>query len=106
MEFIINLDSINGKTVKSATFIDGNELIAILFTDNTCMFVDVRHFGSSYELELINAPDARLQRDAGVITNEEYHTQMDAIMEFNDGARKQRELRELERLTKKYKGGD
>jgi hypothetical protein len=106
MKFVMNLESIKDKTVKSAALVDGAESLVVLFTDDTCVFIDVKFFGSSYELELINNPDTHIQHEAGIITTEKYQVMKEEDKRANAEKRKQRELEELERLTKKYKGGD
>jgi hypothetical protein len=106
MKFIMNLEAIKGKTVKSAALVDGAESLAILFTDDTYIFVDVRYFGGWHELEVINTPDDHVQREAGIITNKEYLAIRKEAEETKVTQRRQSELRELERLTEKYKGGD
>ena len=105
MKFINNIELIKDKTVKSAIMVDGEEALAILFTDDTCIFMDVKFYGDTYNLSLINNPPVYLKRDAGIITNDEYKLIKEKGAKEGAESLKQRELLELERLTKKYEGG-
>ena len=69
MELIANIKELEGKTIKKATFIDYDEMLALIFTDNSYCVLR-----NGYQcLNLADEDDMHtyLLRDAGVITEEE-----------------------------------
>lgn len=72
MKFLTDLKSLEGKTIKAAKLVDCDEDLAILFTDDTCAYFHVRHYGDSYELELSDDVDLYQKHDAGIISEVNY----------------------------------
>jgi len=102
MKFITDIEKLAGKTIKSATSVDCGESAALIFTDGTCAYFEVRHYGDFTELYLNDIPDDYLKHEAGIITDAEYSV-IRARIE-SDHAEKTRaaELMTLARLTEKY----
>lgn len=103
MELLTSLEELEGKTILSATDVDGSEGCALLFADNTYAVFRMRYYGEDmYELELSYDVHYSMKFEAGVISEEEYT----AIVEAEEADRKKRheeyELKQLEKLKAKY----
>lgn len=102
MRLITNIGELEGKTVKSATFVDCDEKLVILFGDDTCAAFKVNRYGDSYDIEMTLSLQDYIKRDAGIISQGEYD-----VLEANEKAKREldseaRERQTLERLKDKY----
>ena len=104
MKFILDLEGVEGKTVKSAKFVSIDEALVIIFTDETCCYIDVDHYGDSYELKVVHESDVSdyEKRDAGIITQSEYEELEEKRNKRRRTELEQIERRQLEELKKKY----
>jgi hypothetical protein len=102
MEFITKVKELEGKTVKKASFVDCDESVALIFTDDTCAFFDVSMYGDSHDIVLISDPDDYLKRDAGIISEAEYKVIQDREEADHKAAATERELKQLAMLKSKY----
>ena len=104
MEFLTDISSLEGKTIKKAILVDCDELLVISFTDETNAIFNVNTgFDGNYEIILDDDVDDYLLRDAGIISVVQY----ELIKARKDKEREERfinqELAELEKLTKKWR---
>lgn len=102
MKIITNIKNIEGKTIKSAVFIDTSESLALIFSDETYSVIDVDFYGECHSMELSDKIDASLKWEAGIITQEEYDVIKINVEQAYKEAERTRELAQLERLKKKY----
>ena len=100
MKYLSEIEEAEGKTVLNATFIDCEEGLVLVFTDGDALALGVRFFGDSHELELQDSLNASEQKEAGIITAEEYDKIRDAEKEEYASRRKAAELKQLETLRK------
>jgi len=73
MEFLLFTRNLEGKTIRVANLLDCGNYLSIAFTDDTCAFfkvsVDAQY---TYDIHLSHKAEDYLQRDAGIISIEEY----------------------------------
>ena len=74
MKLITNIDALAGKTIKSAAFVDCDDMLAILFTDDSCAAFKVVHYGDTCDIEITSVLEDHVKRDAGIISQEEYNS--------------------------------
>ena len=70
MRYITDVSEFAGKTIKSACLVDCSESVAILFDDDSCAYLEVRHYGDSFDMELAHSADVQFEKEAGIISNE------------------------------------
>ena len=102
MKFITDISQLEGKTIAKATFVDCDESAALIFTDGTCAFFDVRHYGDSYDLQLSPDMEDYLKRDAGIISEKEYERLREVESNARKAAQEKRERGMLATLKAKY----
>jgi hypothetical protein len=102
MNYITDTEKLKGKVIKSAKFVDGDESLAIIFADNTCVYLDVKHYGDSYEMYLAEDACSSDEREAGIISEIEY--ELSQLRERKERVAKieNSERAQLEKLKAKY----
>lgn len=106
MKLLGSIDDLEGKVIKSAEHIDGEEVAVLIFTDDTCAFFAVSNgYDGDHEIYLDVAVGDYIKLQAGVITEDEYAHKL-AEQELDRAAiLRGRELRILEELKNKYEPG-
>ncbi len=102
MKFITDIEKLAGKTIKSAASVDCGESAALIFTDGTCAYFEVRHYGDFTELYLNDTPDDYLKHEAGIITDAEYSAIQARIEADHAVKARAGELKRLAELKAKY----
>ena len=75
MRLITDINEIVGKTVTKATFVDWDKYLAIVFDDDTCIYVDKSSYDGCIEFYLqdnLCCIGDKNQYAAGIITRDEY----------------------------------
>lgn len=102
MKCITNIDDIECKTIKKATFVDAGQSVALIFTDGMYAFFDVGFCGDSQDIIMIYNPSDKLKYEAGIINKEEYSSIQVANQKLRDELIKNKEIQMLEELKAKY----
>lgn len=98
-EIITSIEEIEGKTIKKASFVNCDELLALEFSDDTFAFVE-----SNGEQELFFESDIGIDTllRAGVISKDEFEAIELKNIEDNNERNRVWDLKEFERLNKIY----
>jgi hypothetical protein len=103
---ITNLSALAGKTVARATFLDGWDELAVVFTDGTFLYVDIEFgYNGGGELTIFGAADFNARRNMGLATEAEIDADRIARERAAaDAARikERRDREEYERLKAKF----
>lgn len=102
MEYITDIEKLKGKTISKAVLVDCDEQLVITFQDDTCVCIDVIHHGDSYNIELMNTLDIVFEKEAGIITKEEFNIKRETQIELNRSTNEHRERNQLAMLQAKY----
>jgi hypothetical protein len=102
---ITDLSALAGKTVARATFIDGYDKLAVVFTDGTFLYVDIEFSYEDGELAIDGDVDFDDRQKMGIATEAEIEA--DRIARERRAAkdaatRERREREEFERLKAKF----
>jgi hypothetical protein len=104
MKLITEIEEIEGKTIKSASFVDGFDRLVILFNDESyVMFKPVIHYDDC-DLEIDDNPCYYHKYLAGIISHDEYSEIEGRAHKAALLAMEEKELAELARLQVKYEG--
>ncbi len=104
MEMITDITKIVGKTVKSATLVDYDSVLGLIFTDDTyCMYKVNNNFGCVY-LQIETKVESQIQLEIGVITEEEYQNRKKVERQIELDRIEVNERKELAELKRKYEG--
>lgn len=104
MKLIADIEELEGKTISRASFVDCDEVLALVFTDDTyaafkaCLF----DYGDYADLVMMTNVSSSVQRQAGVITKEEHEAILAKESEAREKNQTARELAELARLKEKH----
>jgi hypothetical protein len=102
---ITDLSALDGKTVARATFLDGWDELAVVFTDGTFVYVDIEYSYEDGEFTITRTADFDVRRKIGIATEAEIEADRIAReREAADAARikERREREEYERLKAKF----
>ena len=105
MEFIIDEKKLAGKTIESAKIVDCGEILALRFTDNSCLIVKAKTYGDcSSDVEFLEESEVYNGdlRDAGIIDAAEYDRRVENAKKKEFEAKKSQELKLLNDLRRKY----
>lgn len=102
---ITDLSALAGKTVARATFLDGWDELAVVFTDGTFLYVDIFYSYDDGEFTIDRAANFDVRRKIGIATEAEIEA--DRIAREREAAeiariKERREREEFERLKAKF----
>jgi hypothetical protein len=102
MKRLLKLEEVIGKKISSARFIDCDEQVAILFSDQSYIVIRPSFYGETFNLGVCDYNRDYELRDAGVISEEEF---VDRESCKDLASKKKQEISEkaeFERLKLKY----
>jgi len=104
MEFITESKSLEGKTIKTVNLMESLNIVNLIFTDNTCVFIDIAYDGSFNRFKLLPSKwvEPFIQERVGIITEDEFNI-MEAKEEKECEERvKRQDLDTFNRIKEKY----
>jgi hypothetical protein len=102
MRLLEALQQLEGKTIKSASIIDCDEVLSIMFTDETCAIFMVTGSSEYPEIYIESDIDNSLKRAAGIISDAEYDLAASREREAFRARNEIQERKKFDELKKKY----
>ena len=102
MDCLRDIDLLAGKTIKSAKIVELEEILSIVFTDDTCAFFTPTISYGDLKIEIEDSVGEHAMHEAGVISDEELAEIKKAKYIKISEERTQDDLIRLAQLKKQY----
>ena len=102
MEYITDVEGLEGKVIKKASLYDVTDAVCFIFTDDSCCCLRIEAYGDCYDINFTKTISEYDKREIGIIDQETYERYCKEEIQRREEAQEGKERMQLLKLKEKY----